>query len=120
MSNDGGVSFGDVINLSNSVGSSGSPAIAASGNNVYVVWNDLTSGNAEIHYRKSTDGGHTFGSAINLSNDARDSLEPACPHDGNLDIEVDPDCYQDNTNSNNNDDDEQDTSNDDSSDSSDG
>ncbi|MPZ08485.1 MAG: hypothetical protein GEU26_19090 [Nitrososphaeraceae archaeon] len=41
------------------------------------MWNDLTSGNAEILYRRSTDGGSTFGSTINLSNDARDSLEPA-------------------------------------------
>src|SRR4029079_4663350 len=40
------------------------PAIAASGNNVYVVWQ---SANSSIVLRKSTDGGASFGSEIILS-----------------------------------------------------
>lgn len=82
-STDGGANFGSTINLSNNAGSSGSPAITVSGNNVYLVWNDITTGNAEILYQRSTDGGSTFGSTINLSNDARDSLEPAIAASGN-------------------------------------
>ena len=39
---DGGATFGGIINLSNTTGSSGSPAIAISANNVYVVWSDNT------------------------------------------------------------------------------
>jgi hypothetical protein len=40
-----------------------------SGNNVYVVWwtNDTT-GNDEVLFRASVDGGQTFGDKINLSN----------------------------------------------------
>jgi hypothetical protein len=43
--------------------------VAISGNNVYVVWwtNDTT-GNNEVNFRASTDGGQTFGDKINLSN----------------------------------------------------
>ena len=63
---DGGATFGNTINLSNTAGFSGNSDIAVSGNNVYVVWND----NAEILYRRSVDGGATFGSIFNLSNNA--------------------------------------------------
>jgi hypothetical protein len=43
--------------------------VAISGNNVYVVWwtNDTT-GNNEVIFRASNDGGQTFGDKINLSN----------------------------------------------------
>lgn len=69
-STDGGVSFGAPlgINLSNNPGDSGSPVVAVSGNNVYVVWFDGTPWNNEIFYRRSTDDGMNFESNINLSN----------------------------------------------------
>ena len=51
-------------------------------NSVYIVWHDFTSGNGEILYRRSIDGGVTFEGTINLSNDARDSLEPAIAASG--------------------------------------
>lgn len=52
-------------NLSNSAGvNSQIPQIAASGNNVYVVWQE----GDDIFYTNSTDGGISFGSPINLSN----------------------------------------------------
>ncbi len=41
--------------------------MAFDGNNVHVVWSDDTSGNKEILARHSTDGGITFSSAINVS-----------------------------------------------------
>lgn len=85
-STDGGATFGGTINLSNNAGSSDRPAIAASGNNVYVVWFDNTPGNAEILYRRSTDGGGTFGSTINLSNNAGSSFEPAIYAVNNLPV----------------------------------
>jgi hypothetical protein len=46
---------------------------AASGNIEYVVWWDNTTGNFEVFFAKSSDGGKTFGSPINISNspDAR-------------------------------------------------
>jgi hypothetical protein len=69
-STNGGASFGATINLSNSAGLSPFSSIAASGNNVYVVWRDDVSGSTEILYRRSTDGGANFEPAVNLSNNA--------------------------------------------------
>ena len=58
-------------NPSNNDGHSDLPAIAASRNNVYVVWdNSQNAGYTDIFYRRSTDGGATFGSTVNLSNNA--------------------------------------------------
>jgi len=48
--------------------------VAASGNsNEYVIWWDNTTGNWEVVFAKSTDGGKTFGEPTNISNspDAR-------------------------------------------------
>jgi hypothetical protein len=82
-STDGGATFGSTVNLSNNAGLSQSPAIAVSGNNVYVVWGDNTAGNGEISYRRSTDGGATFGSTVNLSNNVGESQLPAIAVSGN-------------------------------------
>ena len=71
---DGGVSFGSTVNLSMSPGLQ--PSIAASGNNVYVLWRDHGSGvGAEILFRVSVDGGFTFGRILILSN-ANDGSAP--------------------------------------------
>ena len=43
-------------------------AASQDGNNVYVVWWTNRSGNWEVMFRASTDGGATFGDKINLSN----------------------------------------------------
>ena len=59
------------------------PAIAVSGNNVHIVWQDNTSGNFEILYRRSTDSGATFSPTINLSNDAESSFGAAIAVSGN-------------------------------------
>ena len=64
------LNFGITENLSNNAGFSAARAVAASGNNVYVVWHDDTPGNFEILYKKSTDGGANFGATVNLSNNA--------------------------------------------------
>ncbi len=47
--------------------------VSASGNNEYAVWWDNTTGNWEVSFAKSSDGGNTFGDSINISNssDAR-------------------------------------------------
>jgi len=54
------------------------PAIAISGPEVYVVWHDTTGEGTpfDIWLRKSEDGGATFGSPINVSNDPGDSIRP--------------------------------------------
>jgi hypothetical protein len=43
-------------------------AASQDGNNVYVVWWTNRSGNWEVMFRASNDGGQTFGDRINLSN----------------------------------------------------
>ena len=78
-STDNGATFSDTpINLSNNPGSSDSPQIAVSGNNVYVVWADGATGNGDIYFRRSTDDGATFfgDSGTNLSHNIGASSEP--------------------------------------------
>jgi len=50
------------------------PKIAASGNSVYVVWKKIISGQpGELYFKKSLDGGLTFGSSIKL--EAQDAYQ---------------------------------------------
>ncbi len=70
-SNDNGQTFGDKINLSNSTdGTSFDAKIAASGDNVYIVWpkNQTAGVGSDIPIRISTDNGQTIGEITNLSN----------------------------------------------------
>jgi hypothetical protein len=61
-----GSSFGDIENISNS-GASAEAQIAASGNNIYVVWSDAKSDNSDIYFSSSSDGGQSLGTPINLA-----------------------------------------------------
>jgi len=68
---------------------SGSLAVIAdSSDNLHAVWYDYTPGNAEIYYRKSTDGGSTWAAAKRLTWNAGASYEPAISVDstGNLHV----------------------------------
>jgi ethanolamine utilization microcompartment shell protein EutL len=76
-STDGGVTFEETINLSNSPGNSGLATMATSGVNVYVMWEDDATGNVEILYRRSTDGGSTFSQTENLSSNPGNSQNPS-------------------------------------------
>jgi hypothetical protein len=53
-SGDNGITFGNIQNLSNNPGRSSDPMIVSSGNSTYVVWQDNSSGNYEILFRKGT------------------------------------------------------------------
>jgi hypothetical protein len=75
-SNDNGSTFNEIINLSNNAGISDSPRIAASDNNVYVVWRDRSPGNDEVFFSASDNNGATFSRPVNLSNNAGSSFEP--------------------------------------------
>ena len=68
-SNDGGQTFGDKINLSNSTDTESQNAeIVAAGNNVFVSWWETSpeTGSSESVIRVSTDAGQTFGPRIML------------------------------------------------------
>ncbi len=82
-SSDGGHTFGDVLNLSNNSGFSEHPQISVDGNNVYVVWADNTMLNRDIYIISSSDGGHTFGDVLNLSNNTADSHNQEIAVSGN-------------------------------------
>jgi len=81
------------FNLSNTPGISVRPQIAVSGSNVYVAWEDLTDGDADILLRVSTDSGSSFGSIINMSSNTGTSDNPKIVASGN-DIHV---AWQDTT-----------------------
>jgi hypothetical protein len=66
---DNGKTFGDKMNLSNTINSqSQDVSIAASGNNVYVSWWERNATSNEPVMRVSNDNGKTFGDTIELSN----------------------------------------------------
>jgi hypothetical protein len=67
-STDGGATFPDKINLSNTTGSESQDAeIAADGNNVIVTWWERNQTSEEPVIRSSTDSGQTFGSVLKLA-----------------------------------------------------
>jgi hypothetical protein len=67
-SNDGGQTFGDRINLSNSTnGTSAEADVAAAGNSVYVVYWDNKTEIAGAYLRASTDAGRTFAPEVKLT-----------------------------------------------------
>ncbi len=80
---DGGKTFGSPVNLSNNAGISAAPSVAVSGNTVVVAWYDETPENREIFLARSTDGGKTFASPVNLSNNAGFSISPSVAASGN-------------------------------------
>ncbi|MDE1765212.1 MAG: PEFG-CTERM sorting domain-containing protein [Thaumarchaeota archaeon] len=72
-SSDSGNTFGTPVNISNNAGDSGAPQMVIDGNNVYAVWMDDTSGNFDVLFSKSTDGGQTFAKPVNVSGDTQES-----------------------------------------------
>ena len=70
-------SFNPTENISNSHGQSLFPKVALSGDKIYTVWSDNSSGNLEIFFARSTDGGANYSSPTNLSNDADQSRAPS-------------------------------------------
>src|SRR5215208_1185432 len=61
--------------LSNNTGDSTNPNVAVSGSNLYVVWEDTSSGNREILLIRSHDGSN-FTSTQTLSNSPGESFDP--------------------------------------------
>ena len=67
-STDGGLSWGADTRLTNNVFTSEVPSVTVSGSAVHVVWHDERDGNPEIYYKRSTDGGISWGSDTRLTN----------------------------------------------------
>ncbi len=88
-STDGGATWSAVKRLTWTSGDSFSPAVAVdSSNSIHVVWYDNTPGHFEIYYRRSPDGGTTWGTVKRLTWTSGDSIFPAIAIDGNGTIHV--------------------------------
>lgn len=69
-SDDGGTSFAQPVNVSNTSGDSGYAQLATYGSNVYIVWTETISDtNYDILFTKSGNDGKTFEKPINISSD---------------------------------------------------
>ncbi len=85
-SQDNGASFETISNLSNNTSDSFNQEISVFGDDVYVVWLDRDEdGNTNILLRSSADGGATFGSTVNISNNANEETFPkVTAYEGNV------------------------------------
>jgi BNR repeat-like domain len=92
----GGSTWQQSIRLSINSGASFCPAIAVSGAHVFVVWEDGTSGNDEIYFRNSLDGGATWQVSKRLTYTAGLSAKPEIAVSGSNVYVV----YSDNTSGN--------------------
>lgn len=80
-STDNGANWSSPLNLSNNTGNSRYPSIVIdSSNNLYVVWDDNSSGNYEIYYSKYTT---SWSTPVNVSNTAGSSYYPSLAIDSN-------------------------------------
>jgi hypothetical protein len=72
-STDWGVSWGADTRLTNNPADSWRPSVSVSGSEVHVVWEDRRDGNLEIYYKRSTDGGTSWGTDTRLTNNSDES-----------------------------------------------
>ncbi len=64
--------------------SEGARCIASSGNDVHVVWRENRDGNNEIYYKRSADGGVSWGIDTRLTNNASTSFNPSVAVSGSV------------------------------------
>ncbi len=76
-SHDRGASWTADARLTFTTGDAWNPTVVASGPFVHVVWSDTRTGNLDIFYRRSTDGGQTWRPAVQISDDSPWSWYPA-------------------------------------------
>ena len=76
-STDAGESWGADTRLTNNADMSRFPSVAVSGSVVHVVWEDTRDWYTQIYYKRSTDGGISWGTDIRLTNINATSAE-AC------------------------------------------
>jgi hypothetical protein len=74
------------VRLTNSTGSSmtsfNTGSIASSGDTIHIVWRDNRDGNTEIYYKRSTNGGLSWGPDVRLTNNSASSENPTIAVNG--------------------------------------
>ena len=80
---DGGITWSGDVRLTNNTAVSEDVAIAVSGPFVHIVWSDLRDGNEEIYYKRSEDGGVTWGNDTRLTFQSQESAGPSIAVSGN-------------------------------------
>lgn len=83
-SSDAGASWGQTIRLTNAASNSEGPGIIAVGDFVHVAWQDLRDGDWSIYYKRSTDGGLSWGADQRLSDQPSNGFDPCLAGTGNL------------------------------------
>ena len=73
-----------IIGLSDNDVTSQGPRLAATGNNVYAIWEENHDGTNRIIFAKSTDRGNTFSNPANLTGGRIDSETPSIAVFGNI------------------------------------
>jgi hypothetical protein len=81
---DGGLSWGEDTRLTNNSATSYSPSVSVSGLFVHIVWQDYRDGNFEIYYKRSTDGGSSWGADTRLTNNPAVSIRPSISVSGQV------------------------------------
>lgn len=76
-STDSGLNWETDTRLTNSTGNSVGASLAISGMYVHVVWEDNRDGNREIYYKRSTNGGISWGADVRMTNDPYISYSPS-------------------------------------------
>jgi len=76
-SSDVGLSWSADTRLTNNTAISFSPSAWVLGSEVHVVWYDGRDGNSEIYYKRSSDGGLSWGSDTRLTNNFAGSFHPS-------------------------------------------
>ena len=77
-STDGGATWSDAVQLTTDPNGDYSPAITqTSDGTIWVVWYSYRSGNADIWYKTSSDGGNTWSSAVQLTTAPEYDYRPA-------------------------------------------
>jgi hypothetical protein len=81
-STNNGVSYSAAIDISHTLNDSSNVQISASGNDVYVIWQELNV-NHQIYFTRSTDNGLSFSPPQNLTSPLTDSSAPQIAASGN-------------------------------------
>jgi len=76
-SGDDGMNWGPEMRISELPFDSWVPTVEASGRNVYVAWVDTRDDNEEEYFRRSMDGGQTWGEVTRLTDNAANSWAPS-------------------------------------------